>query len=266
DATSPVPVERERYLALGAALVTVTLWASGFVGVRAAARDLSPGAVALGRLLVGSIALGILALVRREPLPSRRDLPGIAFCGVFWFALYSVVLTHAERTVDAGTAAMLVNIGPILIAVLAGVVLREGFPRTLLAGCAIAFAGAVVIGVATSDHGATQSWGAVLCVVAALAYAGGVVAQKPLLTRVSPFQVTWLACTAGAIACLPFAGSLWQEAGSAQPSALAWAVYLGIVPTAIGFVTWGYAPSRPTPGRRGPTRDLRTPTPILPRV
>ena len=263
DATTPVSVDRERYLALGAALVTVTLWASGFVGVRAAARDLSPGSVALGRLLVGSIALGILALARREPLPSRRDLPGIAFCGVFWFALYSVVLTQAERTVDAGTAAMLVNIGPILIAVLAGVVLREGFPRTLLAGCAIAFAGAVVIGVATSDHGATQSWGAVLCVVAALAYAGGVVAQKPLLTRVSPFQVTWLACTAGAIACLPFAGTLWHEAGSAHTSALAWTVYLGIVPTAIGFVTWAYALSRTTAGRMGSTTYLVTPIAIL---
>jgi drug/metabolite transporter (DMT)-like permease len=263
DATTPVPVERERYLALGAALVTVTLWASGFVGVRAAAHDLSPGAVALGRLLVGSIALGIIALVRREPLPSRRDLPGIAFCGVFWFALYSVVLTQAERTVDAGTAAMLVNIGPILIAVLAGVILREGFPRTLLAGCAIAFAGAVVIGVATSDHGSTETWGAVLCVVAALAYAGGVVAQKPLLVRVSPFQVTWLACTAGALACLPFAGTLWHEAGSAHASALAWTVYLGIVPTAIGFVTWAYALSRTTAGRMGSTTYLVTPIAIL---
>jgi len=195
-------------------------------------------------------------------LPSRRDLPWIAFCGVCWFALYSVVLTEAERTVDAGTAAMLVNIGPILIALLAGVVLREGFPRTLLAGCAIAFAGAVVIGTATSGHGLVPSWGAVLCVVAALSYAGGVVAQKPLLARVSPFQVTWLACTAGALACLPFAGTLWHEAGDAQPSALAWTVYLGIVPTAIGFVTWAYALSRTTAGKMGSTTYLVTPIAI----
>jgi drug/metabolite transporter (DMT)-like permease len=40
-----------------------------------------------------------------------------------------VALNGGERDVDAGTAAMLVNIGPILIALLGGWLLREGFPR-----------------------------------------------------------------------------------------------------------------------------------------
>ena len=123
------PLARERLLAPAAALLTVTLWASAFVGIRSAGHELSPGALALGRLLVASAALGALALARREPLPSRRDLRGIAVVGVLWFALYSVVLNAAEQRIDAGTAAMLVNIGPILIALLAGLLLREGFPR-----------------------------------------------------------------------------------------------------------------------------------------
>ena len=66
EAAHDVPAERERSLALGAALLTVTLWASAFVGIRSAGRDLSPGALALGRLLVASVALGALALARRE--------------------------------------------------------------------------------------------------------------------------------------------------------------------------------------------------------
>jgi drug/metabolite transporter (DMT)-like permease len=139
--------------------------------MRRAYADFCPDAtraLALGRLLVGSAAFGTLVLVRREPLPARRDLERIALCGVLWFALYSVVLNAAERRVDAGTAAMLVNVGPILIALLAGVILREGFPRGLFVGCAIAFAGAIVIGAATSEHGVESSWGAVLCLVAAL--------------------------------------------------------------------------------------------------
>ncbi len=257
------PLERERMLALGAALLTVVLWASAFVGIRSAGRDLSPGALALGRLLVASVALGAIALARREGLPSRRDLPGIALFGVLWFGLYSVALNQAERSVDAGTAAMLVNVGPILIAVLAGVVLGEGFPRTLLAGCAIAFAGAIVIGIATADHGVVPSWGAVLCIVAAFAYAGGVVTQKPLLARVTPLQATWLAAVAGTLACLPFAGSLWHDASSARASAIGWTIYLGVVPTAIGFIAWAYALSRTTAGRMGSTTYLVTPIAIL---
>ena len=70
-------------------------------------------------------------------------------CGLLGFPYHNVALNEAERRVDAGTAAMLVNVGPVLIALLAGRLLGEGFPRTLLTGCAIAFAGVVVIGLAT---------------------------------------------------------------------------------------------------------------------
>ena len=72
ETTARLPLDRERYLAPGAALVTVTLWASAFVGIRDAAHHLSPGALALGRLTIASLALGLIVLVRREPLPSRR--------------------------------------------------------------------------------------------------------------------------------------------------------------------------------------------------
>ena len=254
---------RERALAIGAALVTVALWASAFVGIRDAGRELAPGALALIRLLVGSAALGAMVLLRRESLPPRHTLASIAVCGLVWFALYNVVLNEAERRVDAGTAAMLVNLGPILIALLAGIVLREGFPRSLLAGCLVGFSGAVVIGLATSDGGVRAGWGAALCVVAAFAYAAGVVAQKPVLRDASALQVTWLACTIGALACLPFAPSLVHDLGHADASAIGWAVYLGAAPTAIGFMTWAYALARTTAGRMGSTTYLVPPVAIL---
>ena len=254
---------RKELLALGAALITVTLWASAFVGIRSAGRDLSPGALTLGRLLIATAVLGALVSVRREPLPARRDLPGIMLCGLLWFGLYNLALNEAERRVDAGTAAMLVNVGPVLIAVLAGVLLREGFPRSLMVGSAIAFAGVLVIGLATSDRGLDAGWGALLCVAAALAYAGGVVAQKPVLARTSALQVTWLACSVGMLACLPFGPTLVSELGDAHSSAIAWVVYLGVLPTAVAFTTWAYALARTTAGRMGSTTYLVPPLAIV---
>ena len=254
---------REELLAVAAALVTVGLWASAFVGIRSAGRDLSPGALSLCRLVVGALALGAVVALRREPLPRRSDLPGIVACGVVWFGVYNVVLNEAERRVDAGTAAMLVNLGPVLIAVLAGLVLREGFPRQLVIGCAIAFGGALVIGFATSQHGFHAGWGAALCVLAALAYAAGVIIQKPLLARVSALQITFLACAVGAVACLPFAPTLAGDLGDARGSAVAWAVYLGVLPTAVAFTTWAYALARTTAGRMGSTTYLVPPLAIL---
>lgn len=91
EATAEARPQREALLALGAAAVTLVLWASAFVGIRSAGHDLSPGALALGRLLVGSLALGALVLVRRAPLPARRDLGWIALCGALWFALYNAL-------------------------------------------------------------------------------------------------------------------------------------------------------------------------------
>jgi drug/metabolite transporter (DMT)-like permease len=250
-------------LPLLAALTTVALWASAFVGIRAAGRDLGPGALSLARLLVGALALGAVVAVRREPLPPRADLRRLLVCGVLWFGIYNVALNAAERHVDAGTAAMLVNVGPVLIAVLAGVLLGEGFPRTLMVGCGVAFAGAVVIGYATSGHGVAASWGAVLCLVAAVTYAGGVVAQKPLLARSSALAITWLACCVGAVCCLPFAGQLVGDVGDASSGALIWTVYLGVFPTAIAFTTWAFALSSTSAGRMGATTYLVPPLAIL---
>ena len=126
-----VPAER---LALIAALTTVVLWASAFVGIRAASVDLTAGPLALGRLLVGSLALGVLVLARGVVRPSRRDFLLIVASGLLWFAFYNVALNEAERNVDAGTASMLTNVGPILVAVFAGLFLGEGFPPRLMAG------------------------------------------------------------------------------------------------------------------------------------
>jgi drug/metabolite transporter (DMT)-like permease len=263
ETTARLPADRERMLALAAGLVTVTLWASAFVGIRSASHHLSPGALALGRLAIASLALGLIVLSRREPLPGRRDLVTIALVGVFWFGLYNIALNEAERRVDAGTAAMLVNVGPILIAILAGLVLHEGFPRRLFAGIAVALAGVVLIGTATSDAGLAASWGALLCLAAAVFYAVGVVAQKPVLTRVSALQVTWLACTFGALVCLPFAFSLGRELPDAPASAIGWMVYLAIAPMALGFLTWGYALARTTAGRMGSMTYLVPPIAIL---
>jgi drug/metabolite transporter (DMT)-like permease len=250
-------------LVLSAALTTVVLWASAFVGIRAAGKELSAGSLTLARLLVGTVALTTLMALRRERLPPTRDVPRLLAVGVLWFGIYNLALNEAERHVDAGTAAMLVNVGPVFIAVLAGVLLKEGFPRTLTIGCATAFAGAVLIGAATSNQGLRPSTGAVLCLAAAVAYAIAVVAQKPLLARTSPLTITTLACATGLAVCLPFAPQLLREVGDASAQTLAWSAYLGLFPTAIAFTTWAYALTHTTAGRMGATTYLVPPIATL---
>jgi drug/metabolite transporter (DMT)-like permease len=246
------------WLAVAAALVTVVLWASAFVGIRALADDVSPGALALGRLAIGSLALSLIVALRRPAMPPRRTLPLIVAVGVLWFGGYNLALTAAEREVDAGTAAMLVNIGPILIAVFGGLFLHEGFPARLFAGSFVAFVGAAIIGLATSGSTSAgdATLGIVLCLVAAVAYAIGVTLQKPAVATTPALTVTWLSCLVGVVACLPFAPELAANVGTAPPSAIAWLLYLGLFPTALAFTTWAYALGRTTAGRLGSTTYL----------
>ena len=254
------------WLALGAALFSVVTWASAFVGIRALADDLSPGAFTFGRLIVAFVALTAIVAVRRPALPtSRRDLLPIAASGVIWFGAYFTILNAGERLVDAGTAAMLVNVGPILIAAFAGLFLGEGFPPRLVIGSAVAFAGTLVIGLATST-GSTEPdapIGVALCLLAALAYASGVTLQKTVLSRVPALTVTWIACGVGLVATLPFAPLFVGEIGSAGTEAITWIVYLGIFPTALAFTTWAFALNRTTAGRMGNTSYLVPPVAIL---
>lgn len=253
---------RDDLLAFGAALVTVGFWASAFVGIRDAGEELSPGALALARLGVGSAVLGVFVFARRERRPERQDLPALLLCGVLWFGLYNIALNAGEQRIDAGTAAMLVNIGPILIILLAGLLLGEGFPRKIVTGAGLAFIGVAVIAFADSERGGS-ALGAVLCVVAAIAYAGGVILQKPLLARMSALQVTFVCCLVGTVVCLPFAGQLAGEVGDAGGGAIAWAVYLGAFPTALAFTTWAFALARTDAGRLGTTTYLVPPISIL---
>src|SRR6266852_9121128 len=168
-----------RWLPLLAALVSVVLWASAFVGIRAAGRAFSPGALALGRLLVGSLLLGGLQATRPFVRLSRRELGLLVLAGLLWFGVYNIVLNDAERRVDAGTAAMLVLVAPLIVVALATVFLKERTTPNLLLGGVLAFAGVAVIGLTTSS-GRASVWGVILSLVAALAGAIGMVAEKPV--------------------------------------------------------------------------------------
>ena len=246
-----------------AVLTTLLLWASAFVAIRYVGRSLGPGELALARLLVGSAALGAAMIARGERPPRGRALWLALASGVLWFGVYNVALNAGERRLDAGTSALLVNTGPILIAVLAGSILGEGFPRSLLAGCLVAFAGIAVIAAAVSRHGIAATWAAALCELAALAYAIGIVAQKPALRGASALSVTWTACTVGAVTCLPWTPGLLDQLGRAPGPAVAWTVYLGVGPTALGFGLWAYALARTSAGRLGVTTYLVPPLAVL---
>ncbi len=234
DATAP-------WVPYAAVACTLVLWASAFVAIRDLGDDFSPGALSLGRLVVGSLALGVFALRHGPPRVTRAQWGPVVVIGVLWFGVYNLALNEGERRIDAGTAAILVQVSPLLIAVLAAVFLGERFDRRLALSLAVALGGVAVIAASSSRSGEQDVVGVVLVLVAAAAYAVSLILQKPLVSSLSAVQVTWLACTVGALVCLPFAPTLVREAVAAPADARWWLVYLGVFPTAVAFTTYAVA-------------------------
>ncbi len=241
-------------LVLVAALVTVVLWASAFIGIRGAGPHFDPGALALLRMAVGTLALAVIALRRGIRVPPGRQLLLVAVWGVGWFCVYNLALNAAERTLDAGTAAMVVNLAPLMVVVFSGLFLREGFPKPLLIGAPIAFLGVALIGMNSSTRTGVDVTGLLLALLAAVMYAGCTLLQKHLLsTGADSTTLTWFGAIAGTVALLPWTGSLVGALQTAPLDATLWVVYLGVFPTAIAFTTWAYVLQRSTAGQTSAT-------------
>ena len=264
ESTTPsTPETPPAWLAVAAVGVTLVLWASAFVAIRHLADTFSAGSLSLGRLLVGAVCLGAVALGRGLPRPTGRQWLSILVIGVLWFGIYNVALNAGEQHVDAGTAVMLIQVSPVLVALLAATFLHERFTLYLALGLGLAFGGVALIATAADSSGDRSVLGVVLCLLSAVVYSISLVLQKPLVARLPAIHVTWLACTVGAVVCLPFAGQLVDDTRAASASDVWWVVYLGVFPTAIAFTTFAYALRTMTASSLGVTTYLVPPITIV---
>ncbi|HYY17496.1 MAG TPA: EamA family transporter [Streptosporangiaceae bacterium] len=233
-----------------AAAGTVLLWASAFPAITVAVRGLGPAGLAVARLAVASAALAVAAPWMGVRRPRPRDLPLIALCGLAGMTGYQLLLNAGERVVPAGTASLLVATAPVYASLLAVAFLGEHATRRRWAGSAVALAGTALI---AASHGLGFGTSALIVLAAAVLQAIFHTAQKPLLARYTGFEVTAYAMWAGTVFVLPWTGSLlralWGPGAHAGGAAIGSAVFLGLAPSAAGFVLWAYAMARTDVGR-----------------
>ena len=234
-----------------AAAGTVLLWASAFPAITVADLGLGPAGLGVARLTVASLALALAAPVLGVRRPRARDLPLIALCGLAGMTGYQLLLNAGERVVPAGTASLLVATAPVYASLLAVAFLGERPGRRHRAsqhwaGSAVALAGTAVIAAA---HGLGFGASALIVLAAAVLQAIFHTAQKPLLGRYTSFEVTAYAMWAGTLFILPWTGFLIRALPRAGGAAIGSAVFLGVAPSAAGFVLWAYAMARMDVGR-----------------
>jgi len=220
----------------------VVLWASAFPAIRVAAPDLGVLGLSLARLAIATAALLALTPWRPVRLPARRDLPLVAACALFGMAAYQLLLNWGELYVPAGTASIIVAAAPLVSVAIAAGVFGERLTLVKLLGSGIALAGVAVVSASRSGLSVSGS----LWIIVGAAVVQGIYhpLTKPLLQRYSGLEVATYAMVGGTLMLLPTLPFAWHDLAAAGSSAWWSAVYLGLMPSALGFVLWGYAVAR----------------------
>lgn len=235
--------QADRGRAIAALLTAVVLFGSAFVGIRAVigANAFTAGQLTAFRLLVAAVLLGVVVAFRGGlRVPKGRDWLPFIYLGVFGQAFYQVILGLGERTVDGGTAALLVSCSPIVASVLAVAFLGERLTWQGWVGTGIAFAGA---GVIASSAGVSihMNTGVLLVLGATLLWASYQVVQKTVAAGYSPLELTAWPTWIAVVALIPWIIQLPKAIATAPLSASMAAVYLGAFSSVAGFLAWSYA-------------------------
>ena len=224
-------------LALG---VTVLVWSSAFVAIRAA---LSGGYTPLRLLALRTVTAALLlgaigALMRLRP-PARRDLALAFSLGAIGWAMYGALLNVGERSVTAGAASFVANTVPALTALLAVFSLGDRLPWHGWLGIFISLAGTALIALGERS-GAGINWGAAFVLGAACCQSVFFILQKRLLARYRPLELSLYGAVAASLCVAPWLTGALVDATMLPAEATAAAIYLGVAPT-VGHVTYGYA-------------------------
>lgn len=223
--------------------MTILFWASAFPAIRVGLEGYSPGALALFRFLVASAVLAAYAIPAGLKPPHRRDVPAILLLGFLGVTVYHVCLNYGEVTVTAGAASLLIASGPVFTALLATVALGERLRVWGWVGIAVSFAGVALVALGEGE-GLEFDPRAFVIVVAALSTSIYFVYQKPFLGRYGPVAFTAYGIWAGTAVMLLFLPRLAAELPDAPLESTLSALYLGVFPAALAYLTWTYALSR----------------------
>jgi len=242
-AALPATPSRIDTTTLAIAAVTVLGWASAFPAIRV-------GLTGFGALELGALRFGIAAVpaalflaITRPALPGLRDAWRFAFGGVVFVALYTVLLNLGQRTVPAAAASFIINVNPILTAILAMLLLGERFGMRAWLGTIVSFAGVGLIA-ATRVENLELDTGVLLVLGATFCTAINSIVQKPLFARHKPLAVAAWNIVIGALMLSPMLGSGLEQMELASREAIFAAIYLAVVPSFMVYGTWALLLSR----------------------
>ncbi|ADY14002.1 protein of unknown function DUF6 transmembrane [Sphaerochaeta globosa str. Buddy] len=222
--------------ALILAFLTVMLWSTGFVFTRIAVRDIGPFPLGLLRYGSAAVILVVIGLVKRIGLPTLKDVPLFLVLGALGFFFYQIFFNVAMTTITAATASVVTATVPVLTAFFASLLFREKLGNLGWIAVCLEFAGILVLTLWQRE--VSIGWGLAWMIIAALCFAGYNLIQRFATKRYTPVQSTVYTIVASAFMFLLFLPQAIEEVRTAPVQSLLAVLFMGIFPSAIGFLLW----------------------------
>ena len=112
---------------MGTAFILV--WSSGYLVGSVVTRTMPPLAVTMWRFAIAAALLAVVAVVRRDRWPDRRQTLALLGVGVPMFAVqFGALYTAMAEGLSAGTTALIACSSPLAVAAI-GYALRAIMPR-----------------------------------------------------------------------------------------------------------------------------------------
>jgi phosphoglycolate phosphatase len=241
--TDDVSAARPRFGATDLMMLAVAcIWGANFTVVKYGTHVLAPLAFNGVRVALAALALSLIALLRRGPWPSARELGTLLAIGMIGNGLYQVLFVEGIARTRASDAALVISAGPAFVALIGWLAGTERVSPRAWVGIALSIVGIalVVLGGTSAAPGQSTLLGNGLVLAGSLCWALFSVLLKPFTHRVDGVQLSAATMVGGAIALLTVAspsvaGANWRAVG---PSAWGAIVYSGIAGLVIAYLFW----------------------------
>jgi len=229
-------------------LVGVALiWGINMPFMKSGLEQIDPYVFNAVRLIISAGCLGLFAL--REWRSGIRPGPEITFGKIVVFSafvsgLYQVTFLMGMARTTAGNTALILATIPAWTALLASIFIGERLSRIAWFGLLLALCGTVVVAAQKGDLSGGQEHliGNLIIMGSALAWATGTVYSRPLLTSISPMQLSasaaLLALPVHLLIAAPNYADNVQHLGSVNLwLILAWA---GVLSSGLSLPMWNF--------------------------
>ncbi|MBR1970838.1 MAG: DMT family transporter [Clostridia bacterium] len=238
-------MKNKRTLAHILALFTSVVWGTTFVSTRILITNgLSPHGIMFVRFIIGYIMLCILSKGRIK-VKSLKEEFLFALAGLCGMTLYQLFENVALSYTQASNVSVLISIAPLITGILASRFSGEKLTNSFLLGFIISISGIFIIGLNDSFVLKISPKGDLLAILGAVVWGFYSIITKALGSRgYNIISVTrriffyGMTITALVMPALGFDVTLSYFT---TPKFLFNLMYLGLIASAICFVTWNYA-------------------------